>query len=256
MNREVKFNSRGFCSIKYDRAQAMVEYIIIFPVVLMLLFGALQFALIYQAKTTLNYATFEAVRAAAVNNGRRDAVNEAFARGMSPLYTHKAEGLDAPAAVHEARNKVLAEVNSGEFVCMERISPGAKEFSSYSVPQRELNNADAIPVDNLVYRSDIPTGGSPLSIHDASLFKLKVTYCYPLYVPFLNRIIPGWFTGGTGRDTGAGQEITYVKHDLDIGAFKDNCIANQRIPIISSAIMRMHSPVVNDAGYSAIGMCE
>ena len=38
--------------------QAMVEYIIVLPVLLMLVLGAIQFALLYQVKSTLNYATF------------------------------------------------------------------------------------------------------------------------------------------------------------------------------------------------------
>ena len=49
-------------------AQAMVEFVIILPVMLMLILAIVQFGLIYRAKVTLNYATFQAVRAGTINN--------------------------------------------------------------------------------------------------------------------------------------------------------------------------------------------
>jgi hypothetical protein len=231
----------------------MVEFLIIFPVMLMLLFGALQFALLYQAKTTLNYAVYEATRAAATNNGSRDAVNEAFARGMAPLYTHE----DTVDAVHAARDKVREEVNDGEFICMERINPTDTEFSAYAVPHQDFNNIEAIPVDNLVYRDPTITAGARVSLHDATLFKLKVTYCYPLYVPFLNKVIPEWFSGADDiRVTGASQGEEFKAQDLGIGTFRQNCIDQKRLPLISHAVMRMQSPVLNDPNYSTATQCR
>ena len=66
----------------------MVEFLIVLPVMLLLVLGILQFALIYQAKITLNYAAFETARAGSLNNGNRDAMNLAFASSMAPLYTN------------------------------------------------------------------------------------------------------------------------------------------------------------------------
>lgn len=68
--------------------QAMVEFLIVVPVMLLLVLGILQFALIYQAKVTLNYAAFETARAGSLNHGNRDAMNLAFASSMAPLYTN------------------------------------------------------------------------------------------------------------------------------------------------------------------------
>ncbi|MGB1238637.1 MAG: TadE/TadG family type IV pilus assembly protein, partial [Pseudomonadales bacterium] len=49
-------NTRDF----RQRGQAMVEMIVISFVALLLLLGIIQFALLYNAKTVLNYAAFEA----------------------------------------------------------------------------------------------------------------------------------------------------------------------------------------------------
>ncbi len=73
--------------IKNARAQAMVEFLVVTPVMLLLVMGILQFALIYQAKITLNYATFQTVRAGTLNNGSLAAMNQAFTSNMAPLYT-------------------------------------------------------------------------------------------------------------------------------------------------------------------------
>lgn len=69
------------------RGQAMVEFIVIASVLLLLIMGTIQFAMIYQAKITLNYAAFETARAGSLNSARMWAMELAFARAMAPLYT-------------------------------------------------------------------------------------------------------------------------------------------------------------------------
>ncbi|GJM05195.1 MAG: hypothetical protein DHS20C09_11860 [marine bacterium B5-7] len=69
-----------------QNAQAMVEFVIIIPVLLMLVLGIIQFALVYKAKITLNYATFQTVRAGTLNNASLSAMQTAFASNMAPLY--------------------------------------------------------------------------------------------------------------------------------------------------------------------------
>ncbi len=73
---------------KFNTAQAMVEFLIILPVMLLLVMGTIQFAFIYQAKHTLNYATFHTARAGTINNLSMSAMEMAFANNMAPLYTH------------------------------------------------------------------------------------------------------------------------------------------------------------------------
>ena len=229
---------------KLSQGQATIEYIIVFPVMIMLVFGILQFTLIYNAKTTLNYAVFEAARAGSLNNARRDAVAEAFASGMAALYTHKAN----VEAVEVARVKVWDEIEAGDQVCIERVNPIDDDFSGYAIDHPDILGQQAIPVDNLVYREPAITGGAHVSIHDATLLKIKVTYCYPLYVPFLNQLIPEWFTGNA--------EKGYVSNDPGFGSFKSTCIDNRQLPIVADAIMRMQSPVINDPSYSTAAQCS
>jgi Flp pilus assembly protein TadG len=80
---------------KFNSAQAMVEFLIVLPVMLLLVMGILQFAFIYQAKTTLNYAAFETARAGSLHNADMGAMQIAFSSSMAPLYTTSYLTMDA-----------------------------------------------------------------------------------------------------------------------------------------------------------------
>ncbi len=221
--------------------QSMVEFIIVFPVLILLLLGALQFGLIYHAKTTLNYATFEATRAGALNHGDPERIGDAFARGLSPLYTHD----DTVRAVQTARDKVMAEVKAAEFVCIERISPNSSHFRDLAITGPDGD--DEIPNDNLMYRDPAPAGTPSLSIQDANLLKLRITYCYPMYVPFVNETIRAVSLGlrnsfnPDGLDSGYQPQV--VVGSAAKKSFLYNCYDKRRIPIQAQAILRMQTPI-------------
>ena len=72
---------------RHQSAQAMVEFVIVLPVMLVLIMSIIQFALIYKAKMTLNYATFQTVRAGTLNHASMSAMEIAFSSNMAPLFT-------------------------------------------------------------------------------------------------------------------------------------------------------------------------
>lgn len=76
-------------------AQAMVEFVIILPVMLTLILAIIQFGLVYKAKITLNYATFQAARAGTLNNASLEDMQLAFAGNMAPLYTTSYLNMDS-----------------------------------------------------------------------------------------------------------------------------------------------------------------
>ncbi len=69
------------------KGQSMVEFVIVAPTILFLILGAIQIGLIYQAKATLNLATFHAARAGALHNADKDKIKKGLIEGLSPLYT-------------------------------------------------------------------------------------------------------------------------------------------------------------------------
>jgi len=224
----------------------MVETVVILFVALLLLLGILQFALIYDAKNTLNYATFEAARAGAVNHADRQAVEYALARGLAPLYTSLAPGAGRRAhvtAVQAARDRVLAEFRQGGKVCIERINPTPEAFRAYGIrdPLGRFKGR-ILPNDHLRFRS-ARNLRSRVNIQDANLLKLRVTYCYPMYAPFISQVIQRLM--GTRRDPDPPRDWQTPR----LGTFRRACYAEGRFPIVAQALVRMQSPAWEDPDY-------
>jgi hypothetical protein len=218
--------------------QSMVEFIIVTPIILLLLFGALQFALIYHAKTALNYAAFEAARFGAVSNARMSEMENAFARAMAAIHTHNPTSDD----VMCAREIVYKEIESG-FVNIEVLNPTEEAFTEFADPN--ITDDFVIPNDNLMYRFTTTSGG--LTIQDANLLKIRASYCYPLYVPYVNRVL-GIMLTNNKSDTCPGCTGSFTT----TGSFERGCLNNGRFPIHSQAIVRMQSPAMLSAVNSKI----
>lgn len=210
--------------------QSMTEFIIITPILLLLVLGALQFALIYHAKTTLNYATFEAARAGSLHGARMNFMENALARALAPLYTHAGE-VDE---VRKAREQVREDIEAGRAE-IAIINPDEDAFTKFGIP---VPGGVEIPNDNLMYRP-ATVGASGINIQDANLLKIRVTYCYPLYVPFVNHTIVGLL-----RDSPTAQEPENLGPPSagPMKAIQDTCLEADRLPITAQAVIRMQSP--------------
>lgn len=238
------------------RGQAMVEFIYVMPVLLMLLLGALQFGLIYHAKTTLNYAAFETARAGAVNNARMWAMELAFARSLAPLYTTpylEGDECTPPDSLEEiadhdgnadlddvkcARARVRTMLDDG-YARILLVNPREESFlGDHAVT---VDGTTYIPNDNLMYRSAAPDPTSNQSIQDANLIKVHVGICYELVVPLVNRMIEKM--AGLNRAAGSfGAACAPERPDrLNEGHHRFG------IPIYAQAVMRMQSDPILDS---------
>ena len=178
----------------------MVEYLIILPVLLLLVLGVIQFALIYQAKSTLNYATFMGARQGALKNANMFSVMDGVAGGMTPLFMRTT---DAAAIQDLAKARIIAaiEIFNPLTAKVEILSPTQEAFDEFMVDGE-------IPNDNLMYRSSDAGKESGMSIQDANLLKVRVTYCVKLVVPFADRVIYALTTGIQGVQNLANKSYT------------------------------------------------
>ncbi|MCL7488913.1 MAG: pilus assembly protein [Desulfobulbaceae bacterium] len=229
--------------------QSMAEFLVILPVILLLIFGAIQFALIFHAKITLNYAAFEAVRYGSLGQGRFNEVREGFARGLAPLYSYfesddhirkKRKGNiagDQIEAYQMARNRVYNEFDSrNRLVRIERLNPTDSSFLDFA-------SDEEIPNDNLMYRTSRMEEKSQSSIQDANLLHLRVTYWYPLYVPLVNKLIFNTFICCKTVDIAD----SFCKWSEDPVCMDKN--QEPVIPLTATAVMRMQTPLVKSDGY-------
>jgi len=172
--------------------QALVEFLIIYPTLLLLILGGFQFALIYQAKSTLNYATFMAARQGALKNGKMTSIKDGLAGGMTPLF---ATTKDDYGDFFKARVIAAVEVFNPLNTRIEVLSPTA---DAYNAHKADSESGTEIPNDNLMYRPTTVKGG--MSVQDANLLSIQVTYCTRLIVPIVNRVIYSLYFGFVGEE--------------------------------------------------------
>jgi len=184
-----------------SRGQALVEYLIVLPSLLLIVLGAIQFALLYHVKNTLQYATFAAARQGALKNAKLTTIKDALAAGMTPLFTFKAD------LVSLAKGRAIAaiEVFNPLTANVELISPTTQAADDFAADDPSDKNSRLIPNDNLMYRPTDAGSSSGMSIQDANLIKVRVTYCAKLVVPVVNVAIYGLVNGIAGSKVIAGE---------------------------------------------------
>ncbi len=214
-------------------AQAMVEFLIIIPVLILLIFGAVQAALIYSAKNGLNYATFQAARLGAMNHAQYSDIRRGLARGMYPMFSQ----VKSDRMQHTAR-----EIDN--YVLITRISPDQASFAAFAEPHEGLG-VNIIPNDNLMFRS---TQQTPVSIQDANLLKLRVQYCMRLIVPMVEHILSSASRFNTDKVAGSFNEGARKNPDYDA-----ICPGRNGFIITAEATVRMQSAAINDSEYCGAG---
>lgn len=214
-------------SARHQRGQSLLEFCIVVPAFIFLVLVIFQFVLIYRAKSLLDFATLQAARAGAVSGVNAAEMRSALETGMAPLY---ASSPDAAGAA-SARAKVeLLWKNPLLSPKIEVISPSRAAYEEYR--ERQDDGRYALPNDNLAFRN-AGVGRSGVSIQDANILKIKVTYPMPLIVPFVDRVIAGLSDLVTRGDD-------YRPSSMLI---EDPVTGHRRMPIESYAVIRMQSPI-------------
>ncbi len=171
-----------------NSGSAMVELLVVCPVLLFMGFGTAQVGLIYHAKSILNYATFEAARAGAVNHAKIEVIRNELGLRMAPVYG--GDGSAKKAALSIMRAKAAASDTS--VTKIDLISPSKAAFENFGIKRTiDGTSVTAIPNSHLRYR-DASTGSSGQSVQEANLLTIKVTYGFRLRLPVLDAPVPLW----------------------------------------------------------------
>ena len=263
-----------------ESGQSAVEFLLVAPLILVLMMGALQFALLYRAKLTMNLATFEAARAGAVDHASYASIEAGFSRSMAAFYVPAAGAEDFPVGdvldraefVAAARGNLPwseSDPNQGGVpVCFERLNPPEEAFDAFVYEEADDDAPDELPNDNLMFRDQrISVASGELTIQDANLLQLRISYCHPMIVPIAGRLISSVLLFGDpalgGGDANAADELTdYLVPEEGAGAssfsgFRKACLegeltegASYGFPLVSESIVRMHSNPRRDEAFS------
>lgn len=174
-----------------QKGQSMVEFSLavpfLMPIVLVTMMLIVQWSFIYSAKSTLNAATINAVRAGTLHNGNINHIRNGLAQGMMPLFAHGTDIADTLDAV--AKSKVAVALQSNVTI----LSPDRAAFDKFKMRVRySRSRIDEIPNNNLMYRNPVLVDvgqGRKLNVQDANLLQIEVRWCQKLIVPFANYII-------------------------------------------------------------------
>ena len=228
----------------------LVESIIIFPTLIFMTLAMLQAAMVFYARSNVNYATYEAARAATVSNASATSITAAFQKALVPYYGGGRTEAELTATVTDS----LAKDLKNAAVRVEILSPSQESFKDYNSPLLQTKwktSAAVIPnvgIDALTCPRDVPgcksdpkTNASGQTLLDANLLKLRITYGIPpaKQMPLVGK----FYTWALGKLNAAGTD-----------AFKTALIADGRIPVVTDTVMRMQSdPIKNDWMVSSPG---
>jgi hypothetical protein len=225
-----------------QRGASLVEFIVVAPTVLMLGLATMQAGMVFHAKSSLNYATFEAARAGSVNHAQLAAITAGLQRALVPYYG----GGSTASELAQSYARVVADLATGA-VRIEILSPTKESFDDYHSPQlaaRLKTTARVIPNSNLAFLAcpiDVPgcnpdpkTNRSGQTLQDANLLKLRVTWGIPRekQMPLVGR----FYTWALS-----------VLDASDPDTFRKGLVAAGRIPIVSHTVIRMQSEPMENA---------
>lgn len=209
-----------------DSGQSMVETIYALPLIGGILLATLQIGLIYWAKSTLDYAAFQAARTGSLHHADTDAMKEEMVRALTPLFTvdtvGQTLGNDTIAGYNVVDSTERKEIDIAIINPTSAAFEGLAKYVTYPGGGRTTRE---IPNTSLIYRNE---SGGGMSIQDANLLKIKVTYNFRLIVPFVNTIICTFYNANLAA-TGSTPEDCYD--------------SNFRLPLVSTATVRMQTPV-------------
>ncbi|MGE0581791.1 MAG: TadE/TadG family type IV pilus assembly protein [Steroidobacteraceae bacterium] len=201
-----------------NRGAATIEFLVVtFVVLVPLIFGTLELALLIVARQTVGVATFMAARAGATGHGDLGAMRRALARGLVPLHAVRGET--------EAWAASFADAQRPDRTRLEIWNPRPASFADYGVQV-----AGRLEIPNVWPRSRTGIGAaSRQTIAEANQLGLRVSICRPLLFP----ITAPLFIAGLRL--------------IDASAFAQGCYAQGAIALHARALVHMHSAARRDA---------
>lgn len=150
---------------------SMMETVIIFPILLMIGLGIVHLGLVYQAKANLEYAALMAARVGSVTSINQTAMLNELVRRITPSQI----GPNAP---------TVADFS------IQVLNPTIPMFQTCGIRPVDTSDCEVpaiceIPNYGLQYRP-VTDECDGTSIQDANILRIKVTYHFNSYIPFMN----------------------------------------------------------------------
>jgi hypothetical protein len=200
----------------------MVEFhVVALFALLPLCLGGLQLALLMAENHHIDHAAFQAARHASMSGGDINAARQALAQSASVLFLSGEGELDARnAAGRVARAYAAALADYALFGRIRILNPTPEARQDFAMMR---DGRRVLPNDNLLHRPRAPGQRSGMTLQQANVLRLEVTWCRPLVVPFVRQFLTG------------------LLRRLDRDPWRQYCYLQGRVPVRSEASTPMQS---------------
>ncbi|MDI4498705.1 hypothetical protein E6P70_10070 [Moraxella nonliquefaciens] len=226
--------------LQKQKGASVTEILVVTPLVVLLGMIGIQYALMYNAKTNITYASYEAARAGAINHADPQAIENGLLKGLLPLLSTKlkSEGIKVDTTnllTATVQNKLALEklkFDEARFMKIEIISPNEAAFNACNNVQLQkiLNTTNKVIPNKHNDIQNYKCSDPNISISQANVLKLRITYGYKPKIPLAKDMFVSIASFVRGS-----QE----KFDLKLLAF-------DRIPITVDVSAQMLSPAVEN----------
>ncbi len=213
---------------------AMVEFVVVGPMLALIGLGLIQYAMLFFAKNQINHASFMAARAGSMGNANIDTVKTEYTNALIPLY---GGGTNA-AELAESRVKALAAVGASQ---IELLNPTAESFQDWNDPKLQAKygtgSKRVIPNANLAFKDQSVKSSSGQTIQDANLIKLRIIHSYEPRIPLARTIFSAYLKAADPRDNPVYTAMVQQGH----------------IPVVTNVTLHMQSDAIEGSPISAPG---
>ena len=122
--------------LQKQKGASVTEILVVTPLVILLGMIGIQYALMYNAKTNITYASYEAARAGAINHADPQAIEDGLLKGLLPLLSTNLKSFKADTTnplTATAQGKLALEklkFDEARFMKIEIISPNEAAFNA------------------------------------------------------------------------------------------------------------------------------
>ncbi|GAA4013209.1 OmpA family protein [Actimicrobium antarcticum] len=221
-------------SLTSRRGSAMIEFIVIGPVITLIGLAVLQYGLVFFARNHYNHASFMAARAGSTGHANLTTIEHAYATALAPLYG----GGTNPAALAASAARALADIQTHAQV--EIRNPTTESFQDFNVAALQArvgNGKRVIPNSGQQTRTAVIGTQSGQSIQDANLLKLRITTGYKPQVPLVGQLYLG---------------LLQLQDDGTSG-IRTTLLRAGRIPVVTDVMVQMQSDAIEGNNLSGPG---
>lgn len=229
--------SSGTPQAKRQMGSAMIEFIVVGPIITLMGLASIQYGLLFFVKNQYNHAAFMAARAGTTGNANMRIMQDAYAQALVPIHGGGTNGTELANSLQKAKKDLAVNAR------IEMLNPTRESFADFNDPALQaalgLGSKRVIPHGGLEHKNPaIVAIGSGQNIQDANLLKLRIVHGYKPQVPVIGAMY-----------------VRYLKW-LDTGTSSVNTetLKLGLIPVVSHVTLHMQSDAIEDSTMSAPGV--